>query len=126
LTSSRSPHHPLRIAGWDDHTLTVLPPLTIAQVYEKRWDVELFFGWVEMHFRIKAFYGTSENAVKTRIWIAVSVCVLVAILRKRLGLTASLCQLLQILSMTLFEKTPISRYFREMTPGMGYTAPATN
>jgi hypothetical protein len=84
-----------------------LPPLVIAEAYKKRWAVELFFRWVKMHLRIKAFYGTSENAVKTQIWIAVSVYVLVAIVRKRLGLEASLYQLLQILSLTLFEKTPI-------------------
>ena len=86
-----------------------LPPLTIAQAYKKRWEVELFFRWVKMHLRIKAFYGTSENAVKTQIWIAVSVYVLVAIVRKRLGIELSLYQLLQILSVTLFEKTPILR-----------------
>jgi hypothetical protein len=71
--------------------------------------VELFFKWIKQHLRIKAFYGTSENAVKTQIWIAVSVYVLVAIVRKRLGLEASLYQILQILSVTLFEKTPILR-----------------
>src|ERR1700735_4738238 len=85
----------------------VLPALTIAQIYKCRWQVELFFKWIKQHLRIKAFYGTSENAVKTQIWIAVSVYVLVAILRKRLGLEASLYQTLQILSVTLFEKTPI-------------------
>src|SRR5450432_1248951 len=85
-----------------------LPALTIALIYKSRWQVELFFRWIKMHLRIKAFYGTGENAVKTQIWIAVSVYVLVAILRKRLGLEASLYQLLQILSVTLFEKTPIS------------------
>ena len=69
--------------------------------------MELFFKWIKQHLPSKAFYGTSENAVKTPIWIAVSVCVLVAIVRKRLGLQASLCQILQILSLTLFEKTPI-------------------
>jgi hypothetical protein len=69
--------------------------------------VELFFKWIKQHLRIKAFYGTSENAVKTQIWIAVSVYVLVAIVRKRLALGASLYQILQILSVTLFEKTPI-------------------
>jgi len=84
-----------------------LPPLVIAQTYKKRWAVELFFRWVKMHLRMKAFYGTSENAVKTQIWIAVSVYVLVVIVRKRLGLEATLYQLLQILSVTLFEKTPI-------------------
>jgi hypothetical protein len=84
-----------------------LPALTIAQIYKSRWQVELFFRWIKQHLRIKAFYGTSQNAVKTQIWIAVSVYVLVAIVRKRLGLEASLYQILQILSVTLFEKTPI-------------------
>jgi hypothetical protein len=84
-----------------------LPALTIAQIYKARWQVELFFKWIKQHLRIKAFYGTSENAVKTQIWIAVSVYVLVAIVRKRLGMAASLYQILQILSVTLFEKTPI-------------------
>jgi len=84
-----------------------LPALTIAQIYKCRWQVELFFKWIKQHLRIKAFYGTSENAVKTQIWIAVSVYVLVAIVRKRLRLEASLYQILQILSVTLFEKTPI-------------------
>ena len=86
-----------------------LPALTIAKVYKCRWQVELFFKWITQHLRIKAFYGTSENAVKTQIWIAVSVYVLVAIVRKRLGLEVSLYQILQILSVTLFEKTPILR-----------------
>jgi hypothetical protein len=89
-----------------------LPALTIAQIYKCRWQVELFFKWIKQHLRIKAFYGTSENAVKTQIWIAVSVYVLVAIVRKRLGLEASLYQILQILSVTLFEKTPILRALR--------------
>jgi len=84
-----------------------LPALTIAQIYKRRWEIELFFRWIKMHLRIKSFYGTSENAVKTQIWIAVSVYVLVAIVRKRLNLEASLYQLLQVLSVTLFEKTPI-------------------
>ena len=84
-----------------------LPAVTIAQIYKSRWQVELFFKWIKQHLRIKAFYGTSENAVKTQIWIAVSVYVLVAIVRKRLMLTISLYQILQILSVTLFEKTPI-------------------
>jgi hypothetical protein len=86
-----------------------LPALTIAQIYKCRWQVELFFKWIKQHLRIKAFYGTSQNAVKTQIWIAVSVYVLVAIVRKRLGLEASLYQILQVLSVTLFEKTPILR-----------------
>jgi transposase len=84
-----------------------LPAATIAAIYKSRWQVELFFKWIKQHLRIKAFYGTSENAVKTQIWIAVSVYVLVAIVRKRLGLELSLYQILQILSVTLFEKTPI-------------------
>jgi hypothetical protein len=86
-----------------------LPALTIAQIYKQRWQVELFFKWIKQHLRIKAFFGTSENAVKTQIWIAVSVYVLVAIVRKRLELDSSLYQILQILSLTLFEKAPILR-----------------
>jgi len=86
-----------------------LPALTIAQIYKKRWEVELFFRWIKQHLRIKAFFGTSENAVKTQIWIAVSAYVLVAIVRKRLKIEASLYQLLQVFSVTLFEKTPILR-----------------
>src|ERR1700737_1681677 len=85
----------------------VLPALTIAQIYKCRWQVELFFKWIKQHLRIKAFFGTSENAGKTQIWIAVSVYVLGAIVRKRLGLEVSLYQILQILSITLFEKVPI-------------------
>jgi hypothetical protein len=84
-----------------------LPALMIAEIYRCRWQVELFFKWIKQHLRIKAFFGTSENAVKTQIWIAVSVYVLVAIVRKKLGLEASLYQILQVLSVTLFEKTPI-------------------
>ena len=84
-----------------------LPAVTIAQIYKSRWQVELFFKWIKQHLRIKAFYGTSENAVKTQIWIAISVYVLVAIVRKRLMLPMSLYQILQVLSVTLFEKTPI-------------------
>ena len=86
-----------------------LPASTIARIYKCRWQVELFFKWIKQHLRIKAFFGTSENAVKTQIWIAVSVYVLVAIVRKRLGLEASLYQILQNLSVTPFEKTPILR-----------------
>ena len=86
-----------------------LPAATIAQIYKCRWQVELFFKWIKQHLRIKAFFGTSENAVKTQIWIAVSVYVLVAIVRKRLSLDVSLYQILQILSVTLFEKTPVLR-----------------
>ena len=83
----------------------VLDPLTIAQLYKSRWQVELFFKWIKQHLRIKAFYGTSENAVKTQIWIAISVYVLVAIVKKELGLDRSLHEILQVLSVTLFEKT---------------------
>jgi hypothetical protein len=85
-----------------------LPALTITRLYKARWQVELFFKWIKQHLRIKAFYGTSENAVKTQIWIALSMYVLVAIVRKRLALDVSLYKLLQVLSITLFEKTPIS------------------
>jgi len=90
-----------------------LPSLTIAQIYKCRWQVEWFFKWIKQHLRIKAFYGTSENAVKTQIWIAVPLYVLVAILRKRLGLETSLYQILQILSVTLFEKTSVLRTLQE-------------
>ena len=85
----------------------ILPALTIAQLYKCRWQVELFFKWIKQHLRIKAFYGTSENAVKTQVWIAVSVYVLVAILKKRLALDQSLYTILQILSVTMFEKVPM-------------------
>ncbi|MBZ0158933.1 MAG: IS4 family transposase [bacterium] len=84
-----------------------LPAIVIAQLYKCRWQVELFFKWIKQHLRIKAFYGTTENAVKTQIWIAISVYVLVAIVKKRLTLDRSLYTILQILSVTLFEKTPI-------------------
>ena len=84
-----------------------LPAATVCALYKGRWQVELFFKWVKQHLRIKRFYGTSENAVKTQIWIAVSVYVLVAIVKKRLDLDASLYTLLQIFSVTLFEKMPI-------------------
>lgn len=88
-----------------------LDALTIAKLYKCRWQVELFFKWIKQHLRIKAFFGTSENAVKSQIWIAVSVYVLVAIVKKRLALPASLYEILQIFSLTLFEKTPIDRLF---------------
>ena len=84
-----------------------LPALTIARLYKCRWQVELFFKWIKQHLRIKSFYGTSENAVKTQIWIALSIYVLVAIVKKRLKLDIPLYTILQILSVTLFEKTPI-------------------
>ena len=84
-----------------------LPAIVIAKLYKCRWQVELFFKWIKQHLRIKAFYGTSENALKTQIWIAISVYVLVAIVKKRLKLDRSLYTILQILSVTMFEKTPI-------------------
>lgn len=84
-----------------------LPALSVCALYRCRWQVELFFKWIKQHLRIKAFFGTSENAVKTQIWIAVSVYVLVAIVKKRLSLDASLYELLQILSLTMFERTEL-------------------
>jgi hypothetical protein len=91
-----------------------LPALTIAELYRCRWQVELFFKWIKQHLRIKAFYGTSENAVKTQIWIAISVYVLVAIIKKRLKLDLSLYTILQIFSITLFEKMPILKALTEI------------
>jgi transposase len=93
-----------------------IPALTVAALYRNRWQVELFFKWVKQHLRIKRFYGTSENAVKTQIWIAVSVYVLVAIVKKRLGLKASLYTLMQLLSVTVFEKMPIQPALSGVNP----------
>jgi hypothetical protein len=93
-----------------------LPALTIAQLYRCRWQVELFFKWIKQHLRIKKFYGTTENAVKTQIWIAITVYVLVAIVKKRLNTDASLYTILQILSLTLFEKTPLDQLVKNMEP----------
>jgi IS4 transposase len=92
----------------------LLAAKTIADLYKSRWQIELFFKWIKQHLRIKAFFGTSENAVHTQIWIAVSIYVLVAIIRKRLGLNHSLYTVLQILSVSTFEKTPILRLFRDV------------
>ncbi len=92
---------------------TALPALTIGALYKSRWQVELFFKWIKQHLRIKRFYGTTENAVKTQIWTAVSIYVLVAIVKKQLHLDASLYQLLQILSITLFEKKPLQQALAE-------------
>jgi len=89
----------------------VLPAHVIAELYRRRWHVELFFKWIKQHLRIKAFYGTSENAVKTQIWIAVCSYLLVAIVRKRLGLRLNLYTMLQILSVSLFEKIPMNQAF---------------
>ncbi len=93
-----------------------LPALTIAQLYRCRWQVELFFKWIKQHLRIKKFYGTTENAVKTQIWIAITVYVLAAIVKKRLNTEASLYTILQILSLTLFEKTPLDQLLKNMGP----------
>jgi len=90
-----------------------LPALTIAQLYRSRWQVELFFKWIKQHLRIKRFFGTSENAVKTQIWIAISVYVLVAIMKKQLHLKESLYTILQVLSVSAFEKTPIYQLITE-------------
>jgi IS4 transposase len=95
---------------------TDLPARTIAELYRCRWQVELFFKWIKQHLRIKSFFGTSENAVKSQIWIAVSVYVLVAILKKRLKLSASLYEILQILSLTMFERTPLDQLLARIPP----------
>jgi Domain of unknown function (DUF4372)/Transposase DDE domain len=95
-----------------------LPALTITELYRCRWQVELFFKWIKQHLRIKSFFGTSENAVKTQVWIAVSVYVLVAIVKKRLGLDASLYEILQILSLTMFETTPLDQLLRVNLSGV--------
>ena len=84
-----------------------VPAVTVADLYRHRWQVELFFKWIKQHLRIKSFFGTSENAVKIQIWTAVAVYVLVAIVKKRLGIQADLYTFLQALSLTLFEKTPL-------------------
>jgi hypothetical protein len=88
-----------------------LPAITIAQLYKCRWQVELFFKWIKQHLRIKAFYGTSKNAVKTQVWIAIAIYVLIAIIKKQLKIEQSLYTILQILSVTMFEKTPILQVF---------------
>ena len=90
-----------------------LPAVTLGTLYRHRWQIEIFFKWIKQHLRIKAFFGTSPNAVKTQVWIAVAVYVLIAIVRKRLQLTASLYELLQILSVTLFEQTPLEQALRQ-------------
>ncbi len=102
-----------------------LPAATVCALYKSRWQVELFFKWIKQHLRIKRFYGTSENAVKTQLWIAVSVYVLVAIVRKRLGLDASLYTLLQVLSVALFEKIPLNQSLAVNETG-SFTSQITN
>ena len=120
ISSKDYPEHLRRIRFKDPQTgktlvfLTnnfTLSAATICALYKARWQVELFFKWIKQHLRIKKFYGNSENAVKSQIWIAVSVYVLVAIVKKRLNLDASLYTLLQIFSLTLFEKMPIQQAF---------------
>jgi len=109
----------IRFVDQDNNRLTFLTnnfsldALTIAELYKSRWKVELFFKWIKQHLRIKAFFGTSENAVKTQVWIAISIYVLVAIIKKRLNLNPSLYTILQILSVTIFEKTPILQALSE-------------
>jgi hypothetical protein len=124
-TSQHYPEHLRRIRLRDTGTGKTLvfltnqfglPATTICALYKSRWQVELFFKWIKQHLRIKCFFGTSENAVKTQIWIAVSVYVLVAIAKKRLALDASLYTLLQILSVTLFEKMPIHQVLAQDDP----------
>lgn len=123
VCSRRDYPDPLRRIGYTDPDsglrldfLTnniVVPALTIAQLYHSRWQVELFFKWIKQHLRIKAFYGTSENAVKTQVWVAISAYVLVAILKKHLRLSQSPYTILQILSLTLFETMPILQAFAQ-------------
>jgi hypothetical protein len=123
--SKRYPGHLRRIRYRDPETGKVLvfltnqfalPALTICALYKCRWQVELFFKWIKQHLRIKRFYGTSENAVRTQIWIAISVYVLVAIIKKQLKLESSLHTLLQILSLTLFEKLPLQQVVADTAP----------
>jgi hypothetical protein len=90
-----------------------LPALTVAQLYQQRWQVELFFRWLKQHLRVKAFYGTSSNAVRTQLWVAVCVYALVAILKKRISSNLSLYQILQVLSVSVFEKTPLPQLFQD-------------
>jgi len=94
-----------------------LPALTIARLYKARWQVELFFKWIKQHLRIKAFYGTSQNAVKTQIWIAITIYVLIAIIKKELGLSVSIYQILQVVSVTVFERVPILQALQHEEPG---------
>jgi len=101
-----------------------IPAQTVADLYRYRWQVELFFKWIKQHLRIKSFFGTSENAVKSQIWIAISVYVLVAIIKKRLSLNADLYTILQVLSLTLFEKTPLDQLlmmsdYKNENPSLG-------
>jgi|TARA_B100001964_G_C14256606_1_gene612807 hypothetical protein len=116
LSSQLYPEKLRRISYRDQETNTryifltnnfTLPALTVTQLYKSRWQIEIFFKWIKQHLRIKAFYGTSPNAVKTQIWIAISVYLLIAIIKKRLNIELNLYTILQILSITVFEKVPI-------------------
>ena len=98
----------------------ILPARTIADLYRCRWQIELFFKWIKQNLRIKSFFGFSENAVRTQIWIAVAIYVLVAILKKRLHLDASLYTILQSLSVTLFEKMPLHQLLKNLPPPDGH------
>jgi hypothetical protein len=123
-----TPLRRIRIKDNDGKTLVFLtnhiklPARTIADLYRCRWQIELFFKWIKQHLRIKTFFGTSENAVKSQIWIAVSVYVLVAILKKRLKLSASLYEILQILSLTMFERTPLDQLLARIAPNQNRLA----
>ena len=99
----------------------LLPALTIARLYQSRWTIEVFFKWIKQHLRIKSFYGYSENAIKTQIWIAVSVYVLVAIAKKKLHAPLSLYTFLQVIGVTVFEKRPILQVFDHSSPDMEIT-----
>jgi len=119
----------LQILLGDFHVLTnnfVLPAFTITELYRCRWQVELFFKWIKQHLRIKAFFGTSENAVRSQIWIAVSAYVLVAIVKKRLHLSASLYEILQILNLTMFEKIPLDQLLAQTMSDEIQPFPITN
>jgi IS4 transposase len=114
--------HGLRLSLLTNHF--ALPALTITQLYKGRWNIELFFKWIKQHLRVKNFYGTSANAVKTQIWIALIVYLLVLILRKQLGLEASPYRILQILSMTPFEKVPILQVLQGVDSASSSCTPA--
>ena len=103
-----------------------VPALTVAELYRYRWQVELFFKWVKQHLRIKSFFGTSENAVKSQIWIAVTVYVLVAVVKKRLSISADLYTILQVLSITLFEKMPVFKLFSDVDSNLSNPKSTTN
>jgi len=135
VSSSRYPERIRRVSFFDvvNHRHLVfltnnfsVPPLTIAQLYKARWRIEIFFKWIKQHLRIKAFYGTSPNAVRTQIWIAVSVYVLVAILKKRLKLDHKLYTILQVLSVTQFEREPLHDLLSQQLPALSENTDSTN